>query len=468
MNYRPRIAIVGAGISGLALGFRLKRAIPDLDLTILESQSTPGGNVSTKEVEGFRVEQGPNGFLDSKLSTMQLCRDLGIDSELIPASEGSRKNRYVFWDNRLQALPGSLPAFLRSKLLSFRGKFQFATESFRSRRPDSIDDESIHDFATRRAGKEVANLFADALVTGIFGGDPKLLSMRSCFPRLWKMESEFGSVVRGMKKNRKQKQHEALSRGEPTPGPQRMWSFHQGLGRLVERLSEVLSDALQLNCPVRSFHRKDGQWQLWTDQKEYSFDHMVLTNPAYSQSQLIREWDTELAEELASIQYTGIAVVVVGYHQDQIGTTNLDGFGYIVPQAMKRDILGVQWCSSIFPDRAPPGKVLWRALCGGWQRPDILDWNDHRLIQSTHREIQQAIPITGNPCFTQIVRWPKAIPQYFLGHHAKVKSIEARSSKHSGLWLGGNALHGVALNDCTEQAELLSTRIVASLNHPGN
>jgi oxygen-dependent protoporphyrinogen oxidase len=162
-----------------------------------------------------------------------------------------------------------------------------------------------------------------------------------------------------------------------------------------------------------------------------------------------------------SIPYSRIAVVAVGFRQSDVPSVN--GFGYIAPQNTRRDLLGVQWCSSIFPGRAPPGMVLWRALCGGWHRGEVVDWPDERLISAVREELRLAMGVTSPPVFAHIVRWPAAIPQYAIGHLDRVRRIEAKTANHPGLFVGGNAYHGVAMNDCTDQAIVLADRVAAFL-----
>src|SRR5262245_45472390 len=155
----PSVIIVGAGISGLALAYRLQQLGPWLDVLLLEQGSRPGGTIWTERCRGFQVETGPNGFLDTKPSTLALCRDLGLGPRLIPASDAAARNRYLFLDGQLRALPGSLAGFLGSGLLSFRGKLAFLLERFRKPRQKATD-ESIAAFARRRAGREAADVFA--------------------------------------------------------------------------------------------------------------------------------------------------------------------------------------------------------------------------------------------------------------------------------------------------------------------
>src|SRR5262249_20045397 len=216
----PRVVIVGGGISGLALAHRLRQAAPAAEVTVLEERPRPGGTMWTERRDGFQVEIGPNGFLDTKPTTADLCRDLGLGDRLLAASETAQRNRYLFLDGRLRALRGSPLSFLGSGLLSWRGKLGLLLERWRPPRRDG-GDESIDAFARRRAGREAAEVLADALVTGIYAGDPHLLSMPAAFPRLARLEEEYGSVLKGLARSARQRRAEAAARGEtaPQPGP---------------------------------------------------------------------------------------------------------------------------------------------------------------------------------------------------------------------------------------------------------
>jgi oxygen-dependent protoporphyrinogen oxidase len=454
----PRVVIVGAGPSGLAVAFRLKQARPDVGLTLLEARSRPGGNVWTEQRDGFRVEAGPNGFLDNKPGMMQLCRDLNLGDRLIAASEGSRKNRYVFVRDRLHKLPASPLGILTTPLLSPAGKLALLREPFRKPPRNPPADESVAAFARRRFGREAADIFVDALVTGIHAGDPEALSLRAAFPRLAQFEAEYGSVLRGFLRAAKQRKRDAQARGE-APAPSRMWSFRDGLGVFVEVLADRLP--VTLGAAVTRVERTERGWRVHGDGADrWDADAVVLTCPAYAQAAIVADLDAKLADDLAGIAYNRVAVVALGYRQADVPRP-LDGFWYIAPQNTRRDILGVQWCSSIFPDRAPPGFVLWRVLCGGTSRPDVFDLPDDELVRACHRELRHALGVVGEPVFRQIVRWPRAIPQYVVGHRERVACIESAAANHTGLYVTGNALHGVALNDVAEQAEQVARRVVA-------
>jgi oxygen-dependent protoporphyrinogen oxidase len=455
----PRILIIGGGISGLALAYRLEQRLPAAEVLVLEQQARVGGTIDTIERDGFRVEAGPNGFLDTKPATIDLCRELGLGQRLTAASEAAGRNRFLLLDGRLCRLPSGLLSFLTSDVLSWRGKYRLLTERFRPSRRES-GDESIDAFARRRVGDEIAETLVDAFVTGIHAGDPTLLSVQAAFPRLAAFEREQGSVTRGFAHARRQRRAEAGTRTG------RMWSFREGLGLLIATLRERLRTPLLTGVSVRTVER-DAQAGIWRVRAEgrdaWTADAVALTCPAYQQAALLDGFDAQLAQAIGSIPYNRVVVVGLGYRTADVPVST-EGFGYLSLQRSRRDVLGVQWCSSIFPGRAPPGQVLLRAMCGGWHRPEVVDWDDERLLQAVRLELAQTMGIQASPVFHHIVRWHRAIPQYHLGHLDRVAAIATRAASHAGLFLGGNAYHGVAMNDCVEQAGMLAERMAAYLN----
>lgn len=445
-----RVVIVGAGISGLSLAFRLRGVA---DVTVLEASNRVGGCVCTERADGFTVEYGPNGFLDSKPSTVALACDVGLGDELQSASEASRKHRFLLLGGKLRELPGSVGSFIRSPLLSVRGKLALLAEPLRAKRR-GYRPESVAAFARRRGGREAADLFADALVTGIHGGDPALLDVRAAFPRLVGFEANAGSVVRGM--NRAAKERRAAGGSRP-----QTWAFRNGLQTLIDALAERVK--VVTGACIRRVETATSGWSVVGEGRDrWDGAAVVLTCPAYVQATLLNDLDGELATLLGGISYNRIAVVALGYRATDVRP--VEGFGFIAPQATRRDVLGVQWCSSIFPGRAPDGCVLWRALCGGWHRADVVSWSDDDLIAAVRRELRLAQSVTAQPVFDRVVRWERAIPQYMLGHPERVDAIEARAARHPGLFVAGNALHGVALNDCTERAESLTSAVAEFLS----
>lgn len=455
----PRIVIVGAGISGLTLAYRLQERLPGHEIVVLEANPRPGGTIDTLPRDGFLVEAGPNGFPDNNPSTLDLARQLGLESSLLPASEAAARNRYVLLDGHLRLLPNSFASFLGTDLLSWLAKFHVLAERFRPPRRPAVD-ESIDTFVRRRVGSEIANTLADAFVTGILAGDPRLISMPAAFPKVAAWEREHGSLMAGMAAARKDRRAreggDGLTRRAGT-----MWSFRGGLATLIGGLTAALRHPPRYDVSVRRVRRDGAGWRVEAEGRDsWQADAVVLCCPAYRQAEMLADTDTALGERIGGIPYNRVAVVALGYRRIDV-PHRLDGFGYLSPQRERRDVLGVQWCSSIYPERAPADRVLVRALCGGWNRGDMLDWLDDRLLRAVTRELTQSLGILRPPLFHQIIRWHRAIPQYHLGHLDRVAWIEERLSAHPGLFVGGNAYHGVAINDCVEQAGALAQRVAA-------
>ncbi len=310
----PRILIIGGGISGLTLAYRLEQRLPAAEVLVLEQQTRVGGTIETVSRAGYRVEAGPNGFLDTKPATVDLCREIGLGERLTPASEAAGRNRFLLLHGRLCRLPSGFLSFLTSDVLSWRAKLRLLTERFRSpcREPG---DESIDAFARRRVGNEIAETLADAFVTGIHAGDPALLSVQAAFPRLAAFERVHGSVLRGFAQARRQRRAEAAARGEPAPRPGKMWSFREGLGLLVATLRERLRTPPWTGISVRAVVRASNEsWQVRAEGRDtWTAAAVVLACPAYQQAALLADLDTDLAQQIGAIPYNRVAVVGLGY-----------------------------------------------------------------------------------------------------------------------------------------------------------
>ncbi len=452
----PKIAIIGAGISGLTLAYRLKQYLAEVQIEILESEKTVGGKISSQKDQGFIYEAGPNGFLDSNPSTFNLSKELGLTSRFIGANESSSKNRFLFLGGKLRLLPSSPFKLLSSDVLNWKSKLALFLERFQSKK-NSEADESIYAFAQRRVGTEIADKLVDPFVAGIYAGDAKHISFQSGFPRLASMEKDYGSITKGLAAARK-------ARAIENPGGRasgRLWSFNSGLTELTDALAEKCGkqNISQFQANKITHNKSNHLWTIQSsDGESKDFDIAILTCPAFAQATMLKDLDSTLAETLDSIPYNNIAVIVMGFRSGDV-PTSLEGFGYLTPSSENRSILGVQWCSSIFKGRAPEGAVLLRAMCGGASRPELLDLDDDTLARIVYRELQSSMKVQAPPFFVKVIRWKKAIPQYILNHQEKISKIDASLLKHPGLYLSGNAFRGVALNDCVENAEKLAVQV---------
>ena len=450
-----RIVIVGGGVSGLTLAYRLEQRLPAVEVVVLEQQPRLGGKVATFCRDGFRVEAGPNGFLDTNPATLDLCRELGLGDRLTPASDAAGRNRFLFLNGRLRMLPGGLWSFLTSDVLSWRGKLNLWTERFQPPRRDNAD-ESIDAFVRRRAGREVAETLADAFVTGIHAGDPMLLSVRAAFPRLAAMEREHGSVAKGFAAARRQRRAGAAGRGG------RMWSFREGLGLLTETLRGRLRTpplvgvtvrSVRARSPRRLAHSSRGPRCLDGGRRGADLPRAPAGGAAGRRGRRVGGPDRRHRLQQRG---GGCAGLSGRGRADVPGRLRLP---VAAAGAARRAGRAVVLVNLPRPFAARDGVAA--PLCGGWNRPDIVDWDDDRLLTAMRGELGQAMGVRAAPVFHEIVRWTKAIPQYHLGHLERVGWIEERTARHPGLYLGGNAYRGVALNDCVEQAATLAERMAS-------
>jgi oxygen-dependent protoporphyrinogen oxidase len=464
----PRIAIVGAGISGLCTAHYLVKILSaagrEAEILIFEAEKIAGGKMRTIREDGFAMEWGPNGFLTNKPHSLELVKDLEIENRLARSSDLARK-RFIYSGGKLHRLPETPQAFFTSDLLSVRGRLRIMGEPFASP-PPGDKDESLGDFARRRLGPEALEKLLDPMVTGIFAGDPDRMSLKSCFPLIHDLEKKYGGLIKGMLSLRKQRR-KAGEKREMSAGPGGvLMSFDTGVQALVDVLSDRLSEGLHAGVSVDGVKRRDNGFLLSLSERgqrgEVDADALVLSIPAFSAAGALGALDPSLAEALSSIPYSPISVVALGYEQAGLGNP-LDGFGFLIPRGEKRKILGALWDSSVFPNRAPRGKALIRAMVGGVRNPELAALPAEELVALTRSELSATMGIKASPALSRAFFHEKGIPQYLVGHGRILERIDSRLSAFPGLYLNSNAYRGIALNDCVLQSRLTAERIAREL-----
>ncbi len=455
-----RVAIVGAGIGGLAVAHALlKQAHRDrrLDVVVLERAPRAGGNIRTESIDGFLCEWGPNGFLDNAPATLDLVRDIGLAPRLQPSDDRARR-RYVFRYGALHPLPGGPIDFARSGLLSWPGKLRLAAEPFARRRPDG--DETIHAFAARRIGAEAADVLIDAMVSGVFAGDARALSLHACFPAMWQMEDAHGGLFRALLARRRRggrRDGEAI--GSPLG---RLTSFRGGAEELVRGLVGALGTALRTGTEVQGMARVGNRYRLAvTGGAAVDADAVVFAAGPATTARIVRDIDVPLAETLEGLsQAAPIAVICLGYRADRLPRP-LDGFGFLVPRSEGVRTLGVLWDSSIYPGRAPEGSVLLRAMIGGATDPGAATLDDAQLLDVVRKDLRTTMGLDAMPELVRIIRHHAGIPQYTVGHLDRLRLAEQRLAALPGLALAGNGYRGVSINTCIADAIPLADRLLA-------
>jgi oxygen-dependent protoporphyrinogen oxidase len=456
--------IVGGGISGLTVAHALGRANSPGKCELWECTGRLGGTIGTDRVNGYSIDWGPNGFLDREPLTLQLVDELGLRDRLEPANPKS-ENRFIVKHGRLHPVPFSPVKMLATGLLSPLEKARVFCEPFiPARRGDY--DESVFDFAARRIGRAAAQTFVDPMVSGVYGGLARELSLPACFPIMREMENRYGGLVKALIARQREKRR-AINNGTPAkpksgspagPGGH-LTSFLTGLDVLVQRLADRLDPIIRRNRQISWIRRNEDFWEI-ADQAGTIFKarNVVIACPTYSAAPLLRDFDRELSSAFDAIPYAPIVVVATGHRREDIRHP-LDGFGFLIPRTQGMRALGSIWTSSIFAERAPEGHVQFRSMLGGAGDPSVLELSDSQLWDTLRRELDPLIGIRNEPVFTRIYRWEKGIPQFKLGHRERRAKLEELASRHPGLFMVGNAYYGVSLNDCVKMGYRVARQI---------
>jgi len=464
-----KVIIIGGGISGLStawlLGNKARAAGVELDITLLEKEPQPGGKIRSIKEEGYLCEWGPNGFLDSKPQTLDLCGALGVSNNLHRSNDNARK-RFIFSNGELHQLPEGAASFLRSRLISWPGKLRLALEPtpFIAAAPTGVD-ETLADFGRRRLGAEALDKLIAPMVSGIFAGDPETMSLESCFPRIAELERDYGGLVRAMimlaKKKRRDVAAGKVVSSAAGPGGV-LTSFREGIQYLSDALVASLGTIVRPDSSVVAVDKGHGApYRLrCADGSEYEADLVIAAAPAFSVAEMLQGLDAGISGILRQIPYASMTVVCFGYERERIAHS-LDGFGYLIPRKEGCNTLGTLWDSSMFEQRAPEGKVLLRSMMGGACFPDYVKLGDDEVIARVKRDLKVTMGIDSDPSFVRVFRHPQAIPQYTVGHGQRLRALDELLAKHPGLFLTGNSYRGIGLNDCVAAAERSADGVMA-------
>ena len=474
MNKTHRIVVIGAGITGLSAAYRLtglaaEQGLP-LDVIVLEGRDRPGGVISTRHSEGFLAEEGPDSFLKSKPEALSLSIKAGLEPDMI-GTGGEAGRVFVARGGKLIPLPDglfpaptSMAALFNSPLLSMRGKLRMTLEPFLPR-GDSRGDESAASFIRRRFGGEAYERIAEPLLTGIYAGDPETLSVRAALPALVKMEEDYGSVARGMRRNG------AAGGGSKngSGGGGRFATFGRGMGTLINALASGLpGNSLRLKSRVKRIEPAGRGFRIHLNGGDpLECDAVIAALPAPQASLVAAGIDLELSESLSRIRYVSTAVINLGYRRSEI-THTLDGSGFVVPSSERLPVLACTFSSVKFAGRSPDDAVLLRVISGGAQNPDICCEDDGCLINLAHGALSPILGIKSEPLYSLVSRNPESMPHYAVGHGALVARIMETASAYPGLRLAGNAYGGAGIPDCVRSGEEAAQEIFSYIAKRGD
>jgi oxygen-dependent protoporphyrinogen oxidase len=472
MTAEKRVAIGGGGITGLATADFLQeqaRALGQpIDITLIEAADRLGGKIQTERFDGFLIEGGPDAFLTQKPWAVQLCRELGLEEQLVAPKPGKT---YVLLGGRLRRLPegamGLIPtrlgSFAKSELFSPWGKLRMGLDLVIPPRRDG-HDESLAEFIKRRLGREALERLAEPLLAGVYAADPERLSIEATFPRLQELERQYRSLIRGVLRQQRQRQGGSSAHKDGKPPPVFL-TLRAGLNTLVEALVARIEPhvAVLTGQRVAQLEPIKGGYRLALDGgRALEAEAVVLTTPAYVTAELIEALSPRAAELLVKIPYASTAVVTLAFRCEDVEHP-LDGTGFVVPRVEGRALTACTWSSSKWPGRAPEELVLLRGFFGRAGQEGILQLNDDELIELAVGELRDLLGLRGQPIVVRVHRWPRAMPQYSVGHLEHLAQIESALTEHSGIVLAGAAYRGIGLPDCIRQGREASEKILRRL-----
>lgn len=463
------LIVVGGGIAGLSAAYYAVREHPDWQVTVLEATDRWGGKITTARLplDGgqFIIEGGPDTFLASKPWGVALCRELGLE-ERLHGTNPRQKNTYVLHRGHLTPLPdglammipGKVRPMLTTRLLNPLQKLRLGLDFFLPVRQEDAD-ESLGNFISRRLGRAAYENLIEPLMSGIYAGDGDRLSLFSTFPYLRDLERKYGSLARGAMTMYRQR----VARGKATQGSRSAFlTPTTGLAEIVEALVahlEAHEVDLRLHTPVHDVAQTTTGWQVTlADGTALTGDALILATPAWVSAQLLQAVDADLSAVLARIPYVSTATVTLAYRVEDVPRP-LDGYGYVIPRREGRQALACTWTSTKFPHRAPQGYALLRVFIG--RAGQDIPWDEASLLTIARQELGHTLGIRAEPLVQRVFIWPRAMPQYNLGHQDILAQVETRLRGRPGLALAGNGYRGIGIPDCIHSGEMAVVKIGA-------
>jgi oxygen-dependent protoporphyrinogen oxidase len=445
------VVVAGAGISGLALAFELRRL--GVAVAVLESERRAGGKIESDHREGYLCERGPASYLDRSGSITALAKALGIDHRVVLASDAAER-RLVAAKGRLHDTPATASAFAISSLLSWPAKLRAAMDLILPRGPSARGgDESVAAFARRRLGVQAGERLLQPLVSGLYAGDPEEVSLPSAFPLVAAMERNQRSFMLAMRKEF------AAARSKTAP---RLSSFQGGLDELTSALAGYLGRDLRLGACMMSVEQNAAGYRIAVEERgqtqSLEVAAVVMALPAHVATGVLGQLDGQIAGTLAQIPYVPVTLVHLGYPVSALSRP-VDAYGFFVPPSEPLRVLGGIFPSQFFGRRAPEGFHLFSVRTGGARHPEAYTMTEAELVALADGELRGLLGLTASPSFVHIVRHERALPQYTLGHMGRLALLEEGERRHPGLFFHGNAYHNAGVPELVSRSAKLAERV---------
>jgi oxygen-dependent protoporphyrinogen oxidase len=449
-----RVLIVGGGISGLATAYFLSRyAIP---VTIIEKTNRTGGLIKTDFIDGCRLEAGPDSFIATKPAVSELAEELpGLTEEIIGSNDAARRI-FVVRDGQLIAMPHGMVMMVpneweplrQSDLISENAKRRIQDET-KIKPRERREDITVGQLVEEHFGAEVLEYLAEPLLSGVYGGDSEKLSAESVLPRFMGYERKYGSLVKGVQQE---------LRDKPRSGSLFL-SFSNGMQTLTDSLASTIRDRVNIvPGEATAVTRVGDRWHVRVGNETLSASNVALCCPAHVNARLLEANAPALADELAAIPYSSAILVMLVYDRATLEHP-LNGFGFLVPRAERKTIAASTWVNGKFPVRVRPGLAALRAFIVGRQALDLAKTPEADVVSLVREDYRRLMGINAAPLFHTFYSWPNSMPQYIAGHAKRVENIMQRLEENPGLFLGGNAYDGVGVPDCVRRARQMAQHI---------
>lgn len=450
------IAIIGAGITGLSSAYFIKKQRPDIDVTIYEATNRTGGKIQTYRQDGYTIELGPESYLGRKQIMTDIAKDIGLADELITNQTGQS---YIYAKNKLFPIPGgsilgvptNLKPFIKTKLISPKGKLRAGLDLFK--KPIQIErDISVGSFFRERLGDEVLENLIEPLMGGIYGTNIDELSLMSTFPEFKEREEQFGSLIKGMRYEKMQRQKQRqLYPGAPKG---QFKQFRHGLTSFIEKLTDYVVNQgvkIRFNTPIDDIVISQTNYELVVDDEKNIYDSVLVTTP----HQTFMKWfgNDPALDYFKTMPSTTVATVVLAFDEQHIENT-YDGTGFVIARTSQTDITACTWTSKKWPFTTPEGKVLIRAYVGKPGDTVVKDHSDEELVDIVKRDLTQMMTFKGVPDFSIVNRLPNSMPQYRVDHMDNISAIQAHiKHNYPRLRIAGASFEAVGLPDCILQGK---------------
>lgn len=498
------VAVIGAGITGLTAAFKLRqRGIP---VVLYEASGRVGGVIQTVRRDGWLAECGPNSILETSPQISDFIRELDLSSRRIYSAPQAEK-RFLVRNGRLVELPGSPQGMITTRLFSWGAKLRLLSEPFIRRAPAEVE-ESLAEFVLRRLGREFLDYAINPFVAGVYAGDPAKLSVKHAFPKLHALEQRYGSLILGQILGARERKR----RAEISKQKAKKFSFDDGLDVLTETLSSRLGEAVQLRTPIKGVARTCSGWRLIDGNDcDLPTEHsaVLLATPAHrlarleiiggNQGKEEQAFKAEIRKPIAEIQqslltsavtnagvddcplaplgdihYPPVTSLVLGFRRGDVAHL-CDGFGMLIPEVERFNLLGTIFSSSLFPGRAPKGHILLSSYLGGARAPELALANEAKQVSLALADLRKLLGVCGEPAFVHRFTFPKAIPQYDVGFGRFKELMDAVEANNAGVFLAGHFRDGISLGDSIVSGCKVAERIaqfvsqsVGSADVPGS